>query len=167
MFPVPFTLKFYLVYTYYITPVQSNWSCKKWCKWYQSKQFQVFRWVGLSTRMSLDESVHRRFHYYFFDHKNAGTKKWSTKFSAFLAVIGYTCFKRVDKNQLKVYASAQLFSTYAFNANKFSLNVLSTFTAIYSHSIVNTNNFFAYFYQRKQISRKWHRITSDLLASNQ
>ena len=44
---------------------------------------------------------------------------------------------------------AQLFST-----NAVSLDVLSTFTVIYSQSIVNTNNFFTYFYQRKQISRK-------------
>ena len=34
------------------------------------------------------------------------------------------------------------------------LNVLSTFTANYSQSIVSTNNFFTYFYQRKQISRE-------------
>ena len=49
---------------------------------------------------------------------------------------------------------AQLFSTNAFSANTFSLNVLPCFTAIYSQSIVSTNNFFTYFYQRKQISRK-------------
>ena len=53
---------------------------------------------------------------------------------------------------------AQLFSTNAFSANTFSLDVLSTFTSIYSQSIVNTNNFFTYFYQRKQISRKLDRI---------
>ena len=29
MLPVAFVFIFYLVYTYYITPVQSNWSCKK------------------------------------------------------------------------------------------------------------------------------------------
>ena len=46
---------------------------------------------------------------------------------------------------------AQLFSTNAFNAKTFSHNVLPSSTAIYSQSIVNTNNFFAYFYQRKQI----------------
>ena len=33
---------------------------------------------------------------------------------------------------------AQLFSTSAFSAYAFSLNVLTTFTAIYSQSIVNT-----------------------------
>ena len=44
--------------------------------------------------------------------------------------------------------SAQLLSTYAFSADTFSLNVLSTLIAIYSQSIVNTNNFFSYFYQR-------------------
>ena len=54
--------------------------------------------------------------------------------------------------------TAQLFSTNTFSANAFSLNVLSTFTATYSQSIVNTNNFFTYFYQRIQLSRKWHRI---------
>ena len=52
----------------------------------------------------------------------------------------------------------QLFNTNAFSANKFSLNVLTSFTAIYSQSIVNTNNFVSYFYQRRQISRKGHRI---------
>ena len=46
-----------------------------------------------------------------------------------------------SKNQNQ---KAQLFST-----NAFGLNVLSTFTAIYSQSIVNTNNIFTYFYQRK------------------
>ena len=51
---------------------------------------------------------------------------------------------------------AQLFST-----NTFSLNVLPSFTAIYSQTIVNTKNFFTYFYQRKQISRKLHRIYED------
>ena len=60
--------------------------------------------------------------------------------------------------------TAQLFSTNAFSAKAVGLNVLSTFTAIYSQSIVNTNNFFAYFYQRKQISRN---RTLDLLVSNQ
>ena len=54
--------------------------------------------------------------------------------------------------------TAQLFSTNAFSANTFSINVLPSFTAIYSQSIVNTNNFFTYFYQRKQISRKLHWI---------
>ena len=49
----------------------------------------------------------------------------------------------------------------AFSANTFSPNVLQCFTAIHSLFIVNTNNFFTYFYQRKQISRKWHRIYSD------
>ena len=44
---------------------------------------------------------------------------------------------------------AQLFST-----NAFSLNILTTFTAVYSQSIVNTNNFFKDFYQRKQLSRE-------------
>ena len=50
--------------------------------------------------------------------------------------------------------TAQLFSTNAFSTNTFSLNVLSSFTAIYSQSIMNTNNFFVYFYQRKQVSRE-------------
>ena len=64
---------------------------------------------------------------------------------------------------LSVSSAVQLFSTNAFSTNAFSanavsLNVLSTFTAIYSQSIVNTNNFFTYFYQRKQISPEWHRI---------
>ena len=49
---------------------------------------------------------------------------------------------------------SQLFSTNAFSANTFSLNVLPSFTAIYSQSIVNTSNFITYFFQRKQISRK-------------
>ena len=40
---------------------------------------------------------------------------------------------------------AQLFSTNAFSANVVSLNAVSTYTAIYSQSIVNTNNFFTYF----------------------
>ena len=48
---------------------------------------------------------------------------------------------------------AQLFSTNAFSANAVSLNALSTFAAIYSQSIVNTNTIFTYFYQRKQISQ--------------
>ena len=43
---------------------------------------------------------------------------------------------------------AQLFSINAFSANTFSFNVLSTFTAIYSQSIVNMNNFFTYFHQQ-------------------
>ena len=51
--------------------------------------------------------------------------------------------------QITKNCMAQLFST-----NAFSHDVLSTFTAIYSQSIVNTNNFFTYFYQRKQKSRK-------------
>ena len=55
----------------------------------------------------------------------------------------------------------QLFSTNAFSANTFSLNVLPSFTDIYSQSIVSTNNFFTYFYQRKQISRRWHRSYQD------
>ena len=46
---------------------------------------------------------------------------------------------------------AQLFSTNSFSANAFSLNVLSTFTAIYSQSIVNTNNFFTFFLSKKAI----------------
>ena len=37
MLLVPFVFIFYLVYTYYIPPIQSNWSCKIWCKWYWSK----------------------------------------------------------------------------------------------------------------------------------
>ena len=56
---------------------------------------------------------------------------------------------------------AQLFDTNAFSANTFSLNVLRSFTATYSQSIVNTNNFYIYFYQRKQISRNWHRLYYD------
>ena len=44
---------------------------------------------------------------------------------------------------------AQLFST-----NAFSVNVLTTFTAIYSQSIVNTNNFFTDSYQIEQIPQK-------------
>ena len=56
---------------------------------------------------------------------------------------------------------AQLFSTNVFSANTFCLNILSTFTAIYLQSIVNTNNFSTGIYQRKQISRKWHRIYQD------
>ena len=61
---------------------------------------------------------------------------------------------------LKLYLpnpSAQLFSNNAFSANTFSLNVSPSFTA-YSQSIVNTNNFFTYFHQRKQISRKLQYI---------
>ena len=57
--------------------------------------------------------------------------------------------------------TAQLFSTNAISANTLSLNVLSTFTAIYSQSIVNTNNLFTYFYQSKQISLELHRIYLD------
>ena len=49
---------------------------------------------------------------------------------------------------------AQLFRPNAFSANTFSLSVLLSLTAIYSQSIVNTNNFFTYFYKRNQISRK-------------
>jgi len=45
---------------------------------------------------------------------------------------------------------AQLFSTNAFSAKTFCLNVLSTSTAIYSQYIGNTNNFSTDFYQRKQ-----------------
>ena len=43
-------------------------------------------------------------------------------------------------------------------------NFVSTFcqlTAIYSQSIVNKNNFFTYFYQRKQISRILHQCYKD------
>ena len=53
------------------------------------------------------------------------------------------------------------FLAQLFNTNAFSLNILSTFTAIHSQSIVNTNNFFTYFYQRKQISRKLRWIYID------
>jgi len=53
---------------------------------------------------------------------------------------------------------SQLLRTNAFSANKFCLNVLSTSTAIYSQSIVKTNNFYTDFFERKQISRKWHWI---------
>ena len=56
---------------------------------------------------------------------------------------------------------AQLFSTNAFSANKFCHNVLSTFTSIYSQFIVTTNNFFSYFYQRKEIFWKRNRIYLD------
>ena len=49
-----------------------------------------------------------------------------------------------------------------FSANTFSLNVLLSLTDTYSQSIVNTNNFFSYFYQRKQIYRKLRRIYQDL-----
>ena len=59
---------------------------------------------------------------------------------------------------------AQLFSTNLFSADVFSLNVLSSFTAIYTQSILNTNNFFTYFYKKKTNISK---ITSDLLGSNQ
>ena len=52
------------------------------------------------------------------------------------------------------FNKAQLFSTNAFSANAFSINVLSTYTVIYSLSIVNKNNFFTYFYQRKHITLK-------------
>ena len=52
----------------------------------------------------------------------------------------------------------QLFRTNAFSANTVSLNILPFFTAIHSQSIVNTNNFFTCFYQRKHLSLKWHRI---------
>ena len=53
----------------------------------------------------------------------------------------FTIFKFVTFFvSLEKLRKAQLFST-----NAFSLNVLSTFTAIYSQSIVNTNNFFTYF----------------------
>ena len=38
------------------------------------------------------------------------------------------------------------FSANAIDTNKFCLNVSSTSTAIYSQSIVNTNNFFTDFY---------------------
>ena len=53
---------------------------------------------------------------------------------------------------------AQLFSSNTFSANAFSLNVSSTFTAIYSQSIVNTNNFFTYFYQRKHYLENYIRF---------
>ena len=52
----------------------------------------------------------------------------------------------------------QLFSTNTFSANTFSLNVLPSFTAIYSQSNVDKNNFFTYFYRRKQLSRKLYWI---------
>ena len=52
--------------------------------------------------------------------------------------------------------SVQLLNSSTYSANNFSLNILSTFTAIYSQSIVNTNNIFTDFYQREQISRKLH-----------
>ena len=55
-------------------------------------------------------------------------------------------------SKVAVLIVAQLFSTNALSANAFSLNVLITFTAIYSQSIVNTNNFFTYLNQRKPIS---------------
>ena len=60
-----------------------------------------------------------------------------------------------------LYTSVQLCSSNAFSTNKFCLNVLSTYTAIYSQFIVNTNNFFTCFYQRKQMPRVLHRIYSD------
>ena len=43
-----------------------------------------------------------------------------------------------------------------FSANTFSLNVLPSFTAIYSQSIINTNNFFTYFYQENKYL--WNEI---------
>ena len=46
------------------------------------------------------------------------------------------------RNEVVNEIVAQLFRTNAFSANTFSLNVLPSFTAIYSQSIVNTNNFF-------------------------
>ena len=59
---------------------------------------------------------------------------------------------------LLIFLLAQLFSTNAFSAKKICINALSIFTAIYSQSIVNTNNFFTYFYQRKPKSRKLHWV---------
>ena len=57
----------------------------------------------------------------------------------------------------------QLLSTNAFSANACSLNVSSTFTAIHSPFLVNTDNFFTYFFSKRiNISK----MTSDLLGSN-
>ena len=60
-FPVSFTFIFYLVYTNYDTPVQSNCSYEKRSKWYQSNSIKFIRWVGLLTRMPFDESVQRQY----------------------------------------------------------------------------------------------------------
>ena len=40
--PVPFVLIFYLVYTYYITPIQSNWSCKNYANNINHNSFKFF-----------------------------------------------------------------------------------------------------------------------------
>ena len=48
---------------------------------------------------------------------------------------------------------------YGINAT--SLNVWQSYTAIHSQSIVNMNNFSTYYYLRKQLSRKLHRIYYD------
>ena len=63
---------------------------------------------------------------------------------------------RNNKKSLYIcFFLAQLFSTNVFGANTFSLNVLSTFIAIYSQSTVNTNNFFTTSIKQKQISWKY------------
>ena len=86
-----------------------------------------------------------------------------------LAVVGFVCncnFHRMQKQKIEAvrFSINTIYhftfynwidaDTSAFSANTFSLNVFSTFTAIYSQSIVNTNNFFTYFYQKKQIPQK-------------
>ena len=65
--------------------------------------------------------------------------------------ISIHCCRLVHQNHTKVLNLAQLFST-----NKLCLNVLSTSTAIYCLSIENRKNFFIVYYQRIEISQKWH-----------
>ena len=53
-------------------------------------------------------------------------------------------YHKFDSKLHAIKIKVQLLSTNAFSANTFNLNVLPSFTAIYSQSIVNTNNFFTY-----------------------
>ena len=62
--------------------------------------------------------------------------KWEVNFKVFMKPMLHPMTSDFDQVH-----GAQLFSTNAFSSNTFSLNVLPSFTGIYSQSIVNTNNF--------------------------
>ena len=65
MLLVLFVFIFYLVYTYYITPVQSNRSCKKWCKYLSIKIVSSFltSWFVGQTVVRLECAAPKRYMY--------------------------------------------------------------------------------------------------------
>ena len=135
------------------------------------KVFLGFSWPNLCSAelrtleqsMILNPSGMERFSFAF--DFNGLNIKW--QYLSERSVDFFIYFKSLEKIkdwrvtlQLK---EAQVFSINALSPNAFSLKVLTTFTAIYSQSIVNMSKFFTDSYQRKQISRKGHRIYWDQL----